>query len=145
MPRAYFFTSITGVHLNTPEAVIDAVADRGGWRNALVIVEDIDSSWESALQDAWSLDSAFFRRHKDNPTASDLWQDIMVERQSVDFSDQDCEVHIQGVFEYPAWKLKDREAFRPNDFSRRCWKPPEPYPISSNTKISYLLVDSFCM
>ena len=116
MPRAYFFTRRTAIQLNTSEAVIDAVGSGGGL-NALIIVEGIDSSWETTLENAWKIESAFFRLHRENPQADELWQDIMIDRRKADLSGWGPSAHIESVFEYPSWKLKDHQAFHLNDFA----------------------------
>jgi hypothetical protein len=149
MPQAYQIDGTGATHwLHTAEQVVEAV-EAAGPIKILCVIEEIDSAWEETFQKAqWNIDMAFFSDHRDNAESSsewDLW-DLIFDFDSLEDKPPVSKAHIQGIFEYPAWSVTDGKSLKDGDFARRCWKPRGPYPISSNTKMSYIFPKpGFCM
>lgn len=152
-PRAYVMSPLGDGHRNTVAEVLLAMQPFQPLENAvqlhtigLVVIEDVDSSWEQAMQSTWKIPATFFDEHKTNPSGVDPWKAIFVRNVITGLPSRHEEAHISGVFEYPGWMSKPGASLKDGDFARRCWKPSGPHAISSTTKLSYTLVGSkFCM
>lgn len=151
MPRAFVsvggqFVSLggQGIILHELDAVLDAVRAKDPGLRKVCVVEGIDGNWTQALQDSLLISDNFFQDYRKNPEADNPWEEIFngpaVTRSHIDQPN----FHIAGVLEYPGWIAK-KNAILGYGHHRRCWTASDPFPISSNTVISCILVKrEFC-
>lgn len=155
--RAYYssgartsFSTNQGSRIYSPESVVErALYDAGAQdrvaRAAVCVIEDINPRWIQVIGEAWQIPLDFFLNHAKNPSRNNIWNNIFDRdrdpMQAVTTTNSD-RAHIDGVFGYPDWKMREgRSLDSGTNFMRRhCWDGPDPYPVSSNTRISYYRV-----
>ncbi|KAF2724077.1 hypothetical protein K431DRAFT_164930 [Polychaeton citri CBS 116435] len=122
---------------------------------AVCIIENVHPNWMHRLQDAFGIPQDFFREHARNPPDESLWETVFTRskdpRWVPPLGPSQSWHSIDAIYEYHGWKTTGHGApafegkatnIESNDnfFKRHCWEGPSPYPISSNTKISYVRV-----
>ena len=117
---------------------------------AVCVIENISPAYIEALGNEWSIDPRFFIGHARNPQQKCLWQEIhewgwepSSDAKQIASSTY---THLHGIFEYHGTTTKDpsQRNSTPNLFQRHCYQKP-PYPVESNTVISYYRVNkSLC-
>jgi hypothetical protein len=148
--QAYYFNGQGSYH-KTPESVIQtAGADIHERPHAVCVIENIGPDWIETLGSAWDLDPDFFLNHARNPQKEGLWNHVFgVRPKDFDMERQENEPYcsIDGVFEYNDWETTQGKRLLSVHtlMKRHCWEGPKPYPLSSNTRISYYRINrGFC-
>ena len=139
--RAYYFYG-QRYYPQSPEEIIE-LETRGS--RGVFVIENIGPSWIQTLGSAWNLEPGFFLNHARNPPRGREWDNIFNTRSYRSVEDQKLGQYssLDGVFEYGDWETtteEDKLLSNHNLMKRQFWKGPEPYPLSSNTRISYYRV-----
>lgn len=153
--RAYYFNG-KGSYADSPNSIIEkALCDAGtgerSTRLAVCVIENISAPWIQVIGEAWQLNLEFFLDHAKNPAKENLWDNVFNRDRDPlrsQLPTDSSRVHITGVFGNPDWQLNKRRQLdsSPNAMRRHCWDGPKPYPLSSNTRISYYRVTpSLCL
>ena len=147
--RAYYFNG-KGSYADSPNSVLNkALYDAGTEERraniAVCVIENISAPWIQVIGEAWHLVPEFFLDHAKNPSKENLWDNVFNRNRDPlqsPLSADSNRVHITGVFGYPDWQFKKGRQLNssPNVMGRHCWDGPKPYPVSSNTRISYYRV-----
>lgn len=144
--RAYYFNGQESYH-ESPESVLQntgADVERGS--HAVCIIENIQPDWIEAIGPAWNLDPNFFLNHAKNPPKEALWNHLFRDNpRDFDMESRKDEHYnsIDGVFEYNDWETTKEKDLIPitSLMKRHCWQGARPYPLSSNTRISYYRIN----
>lgn len=121
--------------VRTPSDLVACSAkDQNSGREAICVIENISPSFIEELGSAWDLDPEFFIGHAKNPNPEELWA-----RYHPGEYDMREYRHLDGVFEYHGVRGQKSFDSLPNYFPRHCFEKA-PYPVQSNTRISYYRV-----
>lgn len=121
--------------INTPSDLVAFSADdQASGREAICVIENISSGSIEPLRLAWDLDPGFFIGHANNPNPQDFWA-----IHSTEYGTRSEYRHLIGVFEYHGVRGQKGLDSSPNYIPRHCIEEP-PYPVQSNTRISYYRV-----
>jgi hypothetical protein len=136
--RAYYFNGY-GSYYQNPESLIDKANSERGY--AVCVIENIGPYWIKRLGSTWDLDPDFFLNHARNPPEENIWNNLFHGPRDLNIGYDEhlsCSV-MDGVFEYDDWETAEGAKLwsAPNFMRRHCWEGPKPYPLSSNTRISY--------
>ncbi|KAG8530656.1 uncharacterized protein KY384_004011 [Bacidia gigantensis] len=144
--RAYYSNS-DGAYVFSAQTIIDKAlqddsTDQRQRRPAVCVIENISPQWTQVIGEAWNIAPDFFLAHANNPSKENLWNNLfnhVPDEMHSPTAENPSSVHITGVFEYPYWHIRKgrRLESSPGHFRRHCWEGPDPYPVASNTRISY--------
>lgn len=133
--------------IRSPSDLIYHIRDveRVGVRHACII-ENISPEYIAALISECKLEAAFFEKHASNPEQHQLWNRDLY-RWDWDPASSDPNkvqyTHMDGIFEYHGIQstvdAQDTMQMSPNASKRLCFRQP-PFPIQSNTRVSYYRV-----
>ena len=118
--------------VKTPSGLVAFSAeDQKSGREVICVIENISPGYIEELGSAWDLDPEFFIGHARNPNPEHLWP----LKHAADYEVREYR-HLDGVFEYHGMRGQKGLNSLPNYFPRHCFKE-SPYPVQSNTRISY--------
>lgn len=121
--------------VETPSGLVAfSSEDQKSGKEVICVIENISPGYIEELGSAWDLDPEFFIGHARNPNAEDLW----AREHAADYEVREYR-HLDGVFEYHGVRGQKGLNSLPNYFPRHCFKE-SPYPVQSNTRISYYRV-----
>lgn len=115
------------------DLVACSAEDQNSGREAICVIENISLRFIEELGSAWDLDPEFFIGHAKNPNPEDLWARNHPEYDMCEYR------HLDGAFEYHGARGQKIFDSWPNYFPRHCFEKA-PYPVQSNTRISYYRV-----
>ena len=133
-----FYTDLTRkIKVGTPGELVDLAAnDLKSGSEAICVIENISPICIEVLGSKWDLDPDFFVRHVKNPDQEHLWWHYYDEDRHRPYH------HLHGNFEYHDMRGQERLDSSPNYILRHCYENP-PYPVQSNTHISYCRVNKY--
>lgn len=146
-PNIYYRSSEKEESIKSVQALLrQAENDHRNGNFAVCVIENISPADIRVLGPGLSLDPFFFANHAENIAKELFWKEhIPWSWDSTHWTEiaAATSAHIDGMFEYYGLEHGTFElTSSPNNFPRYCFKQ-DPYPIQSNTRISYCRANKF--